>query len=235
MIGMALMAVLMGVSFASCDKEEEEEGNPNGGSRTAVDLGLSVKWASCNVGASSPEEYGDYFAWGEIKEKKVYGWDNYKWFDQSSYNGGFDGPRNTLTKYCTNSDYGTVDNKTMLDPEDDVAHVGWGDGWRMPTSDEINELLENCSWKWTTVNGVNGCRVTGPNGNSIFLPAAGRDGGNGSDGDGDFGGGSEGNYWSSTLDESSNDSAYDLYFDDSDSDYYEDERSWGYSVRPVKD
>lgn len=128
----------------------------------AVDLGLSVKWACCNVGATKPEEYGGYYAWGETEEKSYYDWDTYKWRNGTGY-----------TKYCTDSDYGHVDNKTVLDPEDDVAHVKWGGSWRMPTRDEIKELNDNCTWQWTTLNGVNGYRVTGPTGNSIFLPAAG--------------------------------------------------------------
>lgn len=132
----------------------------------AIDLGLpsGLKWASCNVGASSPEEYGGYFAWGEIEEKSDYSWDTYKWCKGSS---------NSMTKYCINSNYGTVDNKTILDPEDDVAHVKWGGNWRMPTLDEIKEFVYYCSRKWTTYNGVNGLLFTGPNGNSIFIPTAG--------------------------------------------------------------
>ena len=134
----------------------------------AVDLGLSVKWATCNVGASEPWEYGGYYAWGETEEKSDYTWKTYKWC-----NGSYD----SMTKYCTDSIYGRVDNKTVLDPEDDVAHVKWGDSWRMPTLEEQKELLDECTWEWTELNGVNGYRVTGPNGNSIFLPAAGyRDG-----------------------------------------------------------
>ena len=82
-----------------------------------VDLGLSVKWATCNIGANSPEEYGDYFAFGEVKPKSDYTWSNYKWCESSTY---------TLTKYCTESNYGIVDNKTVLDPEDDAAVVNWG-------------------------------------------------------------------------------------------------------------
>ena len=130
----------------------------------AVDLGLSVKWASWNVGATAPEEYGGYYAWGETEEKTEYSWSTYKWCNGSEY---------SLTKYCTDNYYGTIDNKSTLEPEDDVAHVKWGDSWRMPTFDEIMELLDECSWQWTAVNGVNGQKVTGPNGNSIFLPAAG--------------------------------------------------------------
>jgi hypothetical protein len=129
-----------------------------------VDLGLSVKWATCNVGATKPEEYGDYFAWGETTPKDAYDWSTYKWC-----NGG----PSTQTKYCTNSSYGTVDNKTTLDLSDDAACANWGGSWRMPTRAEQDELRNNCTWTWTTQNGVNGYKVTGTNGNSIFLPAAG--------------------------------------------------------------
>ena len=135
-----------------------------------VDLGLPSGnlWATCNVGASEPWEYGGYYAWGETEEKSDYTWKTYKWC-----NGSYD----SMTKYCTDSIYGRVDNKTVLDPEDDVAHVKWGGSWRMPTLEEQKELLDECTWEWTELNGVNGYRVTGPNGNSIFLPAAGyRDG-----------------------------------------------------------
>ena len=188
----------------------------------AVDLGLSVKWACCNVGAESPEEYGGYYAWGETEEKDCYDWSTYKW-----YNGSYD----TMTKYCTNSSYGTVDNKTVLDPEDDVAHVKWGDGWRMPTKDEIKELVNKCSWEWTTVNGVNGQKVTGPNGNSIFLPAAGYRYGTVL-----YGRGSFGYYWSGTLYESNSYYAYYLDFDSGGRDwYYYDFRSNGRTVRPVSE
>lgn len=152
---------------------------------TAVDLGLSVKWASCNIGASSPEEYGDYYAWGETVTKERYDWSTYKFWPNSS------GP---FLKYCTNKSYGTVDNKTVLDLEDDVAHVKLGGNWRMPTDAEQDELMNYCTWKWTQINGVNGYKVIGPNGNSIFLPAAG--GRNGAD---IIDAGLRGHYWSSSL------------------------------------
>ena len=151
----------------------------------AVDLGLSVKWACCNVGASVPEGYGGYYAWGETEEKSSYDWSTYKWCD-----GSYD----TQTKYCTASDYGIVDNKTVLDSWDDVAHVKWGGGWRMPTYEEIEELVDKCTWQGTSVNGVKGQKVTGPNGNSIFLPAAGR-----RHGTEVLGRGSNGYYWSGTV------------------------------------
>lgn len=131
-----------------------------------VNLGLpsGTLWATCNVGADNPEDYGDYFAWGETEPKSIYTFSTYKWCN---------GSYNTLTKYCTNSDLGTVDNKTELDPEDDVAYVNWGPLWCMPSVDQINELLENCSREWTMLNDVSGWLITGPNGNSMFLPSAG--------------------------------------------------------------
>ena len=152
-----------------------------------VDLGLSVKWATCNVGADSPEDYGDYFAWGETKPKSIYDWSTYKWCEGSD---------DTMTKYCTSSYYGTVDNKKQLDLSDDAARANWGGSWRMPTDDELTELLgEKCSWKWTTQNGVKGYKVTSKtNGNSIFLPAAGDRIGSSLDD-----AGSCGSYWSSSL------------------------------------
>ena len=174
-----LFAAMATFSFTACgggDGDDTDyaaiaamQGMLSGGGITvtgeAIDLGLSVKWASCNVGATQPWEYGGYYAWGETEEKSYYGWNTYKYY-QPHYD--------LLTKYCTSSSKGTVDNKRTLEPTDDVATVKWGGAWRMPTLDEIKELTDNCKWIWTTLNGVNGCRVTGPNGNSIFLPAAGR-------------------------------------------------------------
>ncbi|MBQ9642029.1 MAG: SUMF1/EgtB/PvdO family nonheme iron enzyme [Bacteroidaceae bacterium] len=131
-----------------------------------VDLGLSVKWATMNIGANAPEEYGDYFAWGETTTKTDYSWSTYKWCQ---------GTEKTLTKYNTSSDYSYTapDNKNQLDLEDDAAHANWGGTWRMPTDDELTELREKCKWTWTTLNDVKGFKVEGPSGNSIFLHAAG--------------------------------------------------------------
>lgn len=193
-------------------------------SKYAVDLGLpsGVKWAACNVGANSPEDYGDYFAWGETSPKETYNWSTYKWCK---------GTYDTQTKYCTNSSYGTVDYKTTLEAADDAATVNMGDNWRMPTLAEIKELLGECTWWWTTRNGVKGMTVAGPNGNSIFLPAAGyRYGSNLSDA------GSYGYYWSASLTKDYPINAYYLYFY---SDYYERNdwdncnRYYGYTVRAV--
>ena len=184
-----------------------------------VDLGLSVKWATFNVGATKPEEYGDYFAWGETEPKEVYDWSTYKWCNGSS---------SSLTKYCISSIYGTVDNKTTLELSDDAARANLGGNWRMPTKAEQDELRTNCTWTWTTQNGVKGYKVTSKsNGNSIFLPAA-----------GDFYGtslydeGSKGYYWSSSLYDNSS-YAYYLSFTSYDVSRYSNNRFRGQSVRPV--
>ncbi|MBR5824233.1 MAG: DUF1566 domain-containing protein [Paludibacteraceae bacterium] len=187
----------------------------------AVDLGLSVKWATCNVGANSPEEYGDYFAWGEVEPKTTYDWITYKYGDSDQ-----------LTKYCHNSSYGNggfTDNKTVLDPEDDAATVNWGGAWRMPTRAEQDELRKKCTWTWTTQNGVSGYKVTGPNGNSIFLPAAGYM----YEGTLKYAGGS-GHYWSSSLAACGPSYAYLVCFDVGNVDWYNGHyRYYGLSVRPV--
>ena len=155
-----------------------------------VDLGLSVKWATCNIGAESPEDYGDYFAWGETSSKSDYSYKYYR------------GTEDKLTKYCNKY------NKTVLDLSDDAARVNWGGSWRMPTDKEWDELVNQCFWRWTTQNGVKGYKVTSnTNGNSIFLPAAGyRTGTNVSDA------GSSGCYWSSSLDSFFPGIAYFLHF-----------------------
>lgn len=125
-----------------------------------VDLGLSVMWATCNVGANSPEEGGDYFAWGEVTPKETYTNENYKFISN-----------NIITKYCPSFDYGIMDNKTTLDKCDDAARYNMGGSWRMPTLSEYEELVNNCSWSYITHNGVEGYRAFSRiNGNSIFFP-----------------------------------------------------------------
>lgn len=178
-----------------------------------VDLGLSVKWATFNIGATTPEEYGDYFAWGKTEPKDEYSWATYKWCNGTS---------STITKYNAN------DGKTVLAPQDDAATVNWGGAWRMPTKAEQDELHTKCKWVWTTQNGVNGYKVVGPNGNSIFLPAAGYVGGS------SLGNvGSRGGYWSSSLYTSNPSLAYVVDFNSSGvyRSYYS--RSGGHSVRPI--
>ena len=186
----------------------------------AIDLGLSVKWASYNVGATAPEEYGSYVAWGETEEKIDYSLSTYKYCDGSEH---------SMNKYCKNPAYGTVDKKTTLEVSDDVATVKWGGTWRMPTYDEQIELHNNCTWQYTTINGVNGYQVTGPNGNSIFLPAAGyryETDVNGQN--------SDGYYWSSSLNDNYGFSAYFLYFNDNAYYYHNDTpRYRALPVRPV--
>ena len=175
-----------------------------------IDLGLpsGTKWACCNVGASVPEGYGGYYAWGETEEKSSYTWENYKYYNSSI------GDCNNIGSNISGTSY-------------DVAHVKWGGSWRMPTLSEIQELCNKCSWQWTEVNGIEGQKVTGPNGNSIFLPAAGSRLGTKV-----FDRGSYGEYWSGTLYEYFS-SAYLFGFN---SDYH----GWSYSgrcsgstVRPV--
>ena len=206
-----------GVS-ATCSVTVEIQKKNNG--HVYVDLGLSVKWATCNVGASSPEEYGDYYAWGETETKSTYDWASYDLAD------GYD---DELKKYCTDSRYGTADNKTVLESSDDVAQVKWGGSWRMPTKAEQDELREKCTWTWTTQNWMKGYKVTSKsNGKSIFLPAAGYYY------DYSLNDGSCGYYWSSSLSTSYPNLAWDVYFDSSDvyrSD--DDRRCCGRSVRPV--
>ena len=188
-----------------------------------VDLGLSVKWATCNVGANKPEEYGDYFAWGEVKPKEVYDWTTYKWCNGSS---------STLTKYNNSSSYGIIDNKTVLEAANDAAAVNWGGSWRMPTDAELTELRDNCTWIWTTQNGVNGYRVTsnkeGYTDKSIFLPAAGFRVGSSL-----YYAGSYGYYWSSSLYTGCPYYAYELSFGSGDVSWYYNYRCCGQSVRPV--
>ena len=145
----------------------EADGAPAG--VEAVDLGLSVKWASCNVGASEPEELGAYFAWGETTSKEDYSWATYQWCA---------GDENKLSKYCTGSEpcdsCCMPDGKMELDRSDDAASVHWGGKWRTPTAQEWDELLNECDWEWKDLNGVSGFWVSSrKNAGKIFLPAAG--------------------------------------------------------------
>lgn len=192
--------------------------------KTAVDLGLSVKWASCNVGAGFPEEYGDYFAWGETKPKSKYDWLTYKYCN---------GTDRSMTKYCSSTTYGKVDNKNILDMEDDAAHVNWGSTWRMPTTEEFDELMDQskCTWTWMSQNNVNGYKVTSKsNGNSIFLPAAGE---YDDTDDYDPGIGEKGKYWSCTRSKSHQDGAYVIFFEKYDVHEDGDYRNCGLPVRAV--
>ena len=207
--------------FASCSVEVYKIDVPQAVDMGTVVNGKNIKWASFNIGASSPEEYGFYYAWGETEPKSDDSWSTYKWGTSPT----------SLTKYNTDGSLGNVDNKTILEPEDDVASVKLGGKWRMPTDAEWTELRTKCTWTWTTNyngTGVKGRIVTATNGNSIFLPAAGyryitipEDAG------------SDGHYWSSSLKKGDPDYAWYVGFGSvhvSRSYYY---RSDGQSVRPV--
>ncbi|MBR3492772.1 MAG: leucine-rich repeat protein [Bacteroidales bacterium] len=190
-----------------------------------VDLGLpsGLLWATCNVGADSPEDYGDYFAWGETTPKDVYNWDTYQYCMGSS---------STLTKYCNNSSYGYegfTDDLTTLLPEDDAATANWGSGWRMPTDEEWQELYNNTTVTWTTQNGVSGRLFTAANGNSLFLPAAGYR----YDSSLQYAG-SRGDYWSSSLYAGSPYRAWYFYFGSGDCNVSSGYRGYGRGVRPVR-
>lgn len=145
-----------------------------------VDLGLpsGVKWATCNIGASCPEEYGDYFAWGDARIKGQYSWETYKYYSGRARNRNlpkFLLPRIKLSKYNSHSNNGMVDNLNSLAASDDPANELWGSGWRLPRRADFEELQSLCKieWEWNRDNKANGVTITGPNGNSIFLPAAG--------------------------------------------------------------
>ena len=210
-----------------------------------VDLGLpsGLKWANVNLGASAPELFGDYYAWGEPepyyepeysydspcfkwKEGKTNGyvWESYGWLNVAN---------NQLTKYCTNSNFGTVDNKVTLELTDDAAHAKLGGTWRIPTAEEWRELKDNCSWEYTMQNGIYGALVTGPNKSSIFLPAT-----------GDWyethlQHSMTGHYWSSTLSNMYANGlcilAVYLKIDNSGAFIYDANRCIGFTIRPVSE
>jgi hypothetical protein len=190
-----------------------------------VDLGLpsGLLWATRNVGATTPEGYGDYFAWGETQPKDTYNWSTYRYAT---------GDSNGLTKYCNKSSdgyNGFTDNLTTLLPEDDAAMANWGDGWRMPTQAEFQELIDNTTVTWTTQNGVNGSLFTATNGNSLFLPAAGYHSDSGLDGAGSGGG-----YWSSLRHTDSPRYAWLLLFNSVICVMSTEPRYEGFTVRPVR-
>ena len=187
----------------------------------SVDLGLpsGVRWANFNVGATKPEEYGGYYAWGETGVKDDYTKATYKLGDGDAHNP-------VWSKYCSD------DNKTTLELVDDVANVLWGGDWRMPTLSEVNELKDNCEWEWTSVNGVDGYNVTGPNGNCIFLPAAGY-----CTGTQLMNVGTLGYYWSSSAYPNYWDNVFELEFNSSEAPTYKYHslfRQYGLTVRPVR-
>lgn len=189
-----------------------------------VDLGLpsGTLWATCNVGADKPEDYGDYYAWGETQTKEIYKWDTYKYGN---------GRINQLTKYCNNPEFGYngfTDNLTILLPEDDVATANWGSGWCMPTADQWRELRDKTEHIWTVQNGVYGRLFTANNGNSLFLPAAGL-------WTSELGSmGSYGSCWSKSLYTDQPYGAYFFYYNSDDYSLTYTSRYVGRSIRPVR-
>ena len=186
------------------EREKNEKSNTING-HEYVDLGLpsGKKWATCNVGANKPEDYGDYYAWGEVRTKIEYT------------------KNNSVT-------YGKKYNDIKGNPQYDVVRKNWGGTWRLPTKMELKELINECTWKWTKQHNVNGYNVTGPNGNSIFLPAAGDRYGTSLYGDGNYG-----FYWSSTPYDGDDYNAYRLYFHDGGEYVYDSSRGYGLTVRPI--
>ncbi len=194
-----------------------------------------------NIGAESITDYGDYFAWGETTPhqadadgKIYYDLEHYKWYtsETTTDQDGFESTVFKYTKYCTDESYGPVDNITTLELADDAAHVNWGGAWRMPTYDDFRELLNNCTWQWATLNGVNGYKVSSKaegNTNYIFLPVTGY-----YDQSYLSTAGSYGYYWSSSLSSSDASGAWGLYFyAGNHSTSYYNGRYYGLSVRPV--
>jgi len=225
-----MVAILLGFGLQSFDREDnngDNNGGNNGGNSSVVwvDLGLpsGLLWADRNVGASTPEDYGNYYAWGETTPKNIYEWSTY------AYGNNYD----ELTKYCSEASYGLngfTDNLTVLQASDDAATVNLGGGARTPTKDQWKELIDHTTSTWITRNGVNGRLLTGFNGNSLFLPAAGYRYGSDL-----IGAGVDGYYWLSTL--YTDDPSYvwnfdfDSYLQDMD---YNGGRGNGFSVRAVR-
>ena len=191
-----------------------------------MDLGLpsGTLWATYNIGATKPEEYGWYFAWGETEPKDVYDWSTYKYAKAS---GAYQ--LDSITKYNMDGYYGKIDSLSTLLPEDDAATANWGSEWRMPTNEEQRELVEECQYQMTEVNGVYGAKFTGKNGNSVFFPAAGYR----------YGSvvsrvGGDGLYWSSSLDEKGEGGARGLDFGGKGTDWGGSGRGNGFPVRAVR-
>lgn len=205
-------------------KRKEADNNicPDSNHPHIIDLGLpsGTKWACCNVGASAPQQYGNYYAWGETEPKNVYNLENYKW--------GM-GILGRLTKYNSAPVYGTVDNKSVLDPEDDAATANWNTPWYTPSETQVKELVNSCTSTWGILDGVNGRIFVGLNGSKIFFPAAGyrwsgelRDTG------------THGYYWSSSLNENLPEDSFCLFLYSEKTGRTTADRGNGFTVRSVQ-
>ena len=244
----ATAAIMLMMVFAlGCNKPDEPNNAGNSGADVSgninghdyVDLGLpsGTLWATCNVGADTPEGYGDYFAWGETEPKEIYDWSTYKYC-----NGDYD----QLTKYSmlfhaygdvyANYGYnGFLDSLRVIQPSDDAATVNWGEGWRTPTDGESGELLHQCSHTWVTRDGVNGLLIAGTNGNSIFLPAGGLQGvwSENEDFHESFQVGHSGQYWTNSIDWDYSYFGSEFYFPYGSDGMSRNMRCYGLLVRPV--
>ena len=212
----AILLMTAVVFAAGCTKPEPSSGSYNGHDYVDLDLPSGTLWATCNVGATTPEGYGDYFAWGETEPKTAYDWSNYKYCHDGHYN--------QLTKYCNGSNAGYngfTDNLTVLQPGDDAATANWGDGWCTPTKAQWDELWVNTTCTSTTQNDVSGRLFTASNGNTLFLPAASSDA-------------ESGTYWSGSLQTQSPISAWYFSFYSGGCAMGSIERYRGYSVRPIR-
>ncbi|MBP5259228.1 MAG: hypothetical protein J6Z12_01145 [Paludibacteraceae bacterium] len=225
-----LFALMLGALFAlgACNNEKDEPSGEEGkqgenfvGGHEYVDLGLpsGTLWATCNVGASSPEKPGSYFAWGETSQKNFYGWNNLAYcisYDDNTGQGSF-------------SKYNDTDGLSELQASDDAATFAWGSSWRTPTGNQYRELVNECSWVWAKQNEVNGLLATGPNGKTIFFPAAGFFYEGYVDGMGEFG-----DYWSCSTFQDTNANSFAFGFEDElDFGVGADARMDGLSVRAV--
>ncbi|MCQ2347000.1 MAG: DUF1566 domain-containing protein [Paludibacteraceae bacterium] len=199
-----LLFLLISITIAVIGCKSNEPTNPNDGENgnnqfiaEAIDLGLpsGIKWANANIGAATLYDFGYYFQWGCVDKAESESWDSY-----------CHGNKNHLTKYCTNSAYGSVDNRTTLQLIDDAAHGNWGDNWRMPTKEEAQELWNKCTRIWETHDNISGYKFIGPNGNSIFLPSNGWIDDNGNSHSLNI----DGLYWTSSLYEPNNNGAWGL-------------------------
>ncbi len=204
------------VDSESSSQKQEEQPSPNKSNfingHEFVDLGLSVKWATCNIGAEKPEDYGDYFAWGETEPKRTYSNSTYKYCIKKLFS----------SKY---SDIG----ECISGSEFDAARANWGGNWRMPTIEEFEELVNKCSWEWTNINGHNGHIITGPNGKKIFLPVSGSYQNYITRNE------TSGYYWSPSLSKESGQYAYYIEFEKGVRSWQTCDRCLGLSIRPVSE
>ena len=226
---------LLGTFFSSCNNDSTLKNPDNPIEEVyvdAVDLGLpsGTKWSNKNLGAMNSEDFGYYFAWGETSgyltnnsDVRLFNWDSYKWYN------GKNGQYETLSKYSIDNYCGIVDNKIILELEDDAAHIIRGAKWVMPTYEDYKELLDNTTSEWITINGVNGTKFTSKtNNNVIFLPACGQYDDEGLKYQNEFG-----YYWSSALSESGSLNAYFLAIYSKAPSLITNIRCYGFSVRPI--